>query len=118
MGSMGSGRFGEQNGAKQYNKDRCLTEIPEIQLEDVVNCEYYLSEGEVPGLFREVFVPKKLKRGRLTVIQAEDNTEIGLIPSQFNYLYTCLLKGHSYRGNIVYIEDGQFPKVVVKLDAK
>lgn len=118
MGSTGFGRFGDIHTAKKYLQDRCLKELPEIQLEDIANSEYYKSEGDVPDLFSMVYVSNKLKRGRLSVLLVDDDSEIGLIPSQYSYLHTCLLKGHSYTGNIVYNEDGQFPKVVVKLDAK
>ncbi|MFF6016190.1 MULTISPECIES: hypothetical protein [Lysinibacillus] len=118
MGSVGTGAFGTFGDAKRYDKERCLRELPEIELQEVAHSEYYTAEGEVPNIFTAVYVAEKTKNGRLQVLLADDEREIGLLPSDFNYLLTCLSKGHRYSGTIVYSEDSHFPKIVVNLDAK
>lgn len=118
MGSAGTGAFGIYEDAKRYDKDRCLRELPEIELQEVALSEYYRSEGEVPVIFTSVYVGEKSKKGRLQVLLTDDDREIGLLPSEYNYLLTCLSKGHRYSGTIVYSENMHFPKIVVMLDAK
>lgn len=117
MGSAGTGRFGNISDAKSYDKERCLIELPEIELQEVANCAFYRFEGEVPPIFTPVYVEGKVKNGRLRVLLSEDNNEIGLLPTQFSYLLTCMSRGHNYSGAIVFSEDGTFPKIVVNLHA-
>ena len=118
MGSVGTGAFGIFGDAKRYDKEKCLKELPEIELQEVAHSKYYRSEGEVPDIFTAVYVAEKTKNGRLQVLLTDDGHEIGLLPSEYNYLLTCLSKGHRYSGTIVYSENMHFPKIVVKLDAK
>lgn len=118
MGSMGTGEFGKISDAKNYNEARCLKELPDIELQEVANSEYYHSEGQVPDIFSAIYISRKLKHGRLQILLADDDREIGLLPSQFSYLHTCLAKGHTYSGTIIFSENTQFPKIAVKLDAK
>ena len=118
MGSVGTGAFGTFGDAKRYDIERCIRELPEIELQEVAHSEYYRSEGAVPDIFTAVYVSEKTKNGRLQVLITDDDIEIGLLPSEYNYLLTCLSKGHRYTGTIIYSENMHFPKIVVKLDAK
>ncbi|KGR83734.1 hypothetical protein CD30_19385 [Ureibacillus massiliensis 4400831 = CIP 108448 = CCUG 49529] len=118
MGSVGNGEFGRINDAKNYNEERCLRELLEVDLQDVANSEYFNSEGEVPEIFSIIHLGKKLKNGRVQVILTDDESEIGLLPTQYNYLHTCIARGHKYSGTIVYSENAIFPKIVVNLYAK
>lgn len=99
-------------------KKHCLQDISEVVLEEVANSEYYRGEDDVPAPLTEVYLSKRIKYGRFQVLLADDEREIGLLPANFNYLYTCLAKGFQYSGFILYSQNSHNPKIVVKLNAK
>ena len=95
--------------------DRCRREISEVYLDDIVNCDFYKHKGEVPPVYTSVYVAEQTRNGRFRVLLTEDHSEIGLLPAEYSYLLACISKGYTYTGSVIYKEDGQFPKVVVKL---
>lgn len=107
MGSTGSDRFSdypatgrnsESNGAGggASGEDRCERAFS-CHLEEVEQCAYFANNQSVPP----ANTPLTLQlSGRLFAVDS-DGTQIGALPTRFNYLAECLNDGFTYQGRVV-----------------
>jgi hypothetical protein len=117
MGSTGTGRFRDYPGSRPDQSDQqgggagnesgsggadlpCLTDIPEVRLEEVERCAYYEATGDVPPPGTDVEVLVDLVGGRLAVATQSDSQVVGFLPTQLNYLLGCLGSGYRYPGEV------------------
>ena len=131
MGSTGTGSFSDypgslggrpENGGAGGSGgggsgDNCEKEISGVMLEDVANCEYFLSHESVPRAGTQVQARKKLVRGRVAVETTVNCEVVGYVPTKYNYLRACMTDGWQYSGNVAEASGGQLPKVKVDLSA-
>ncbi|MBU5343930.1 hypothetical protein [Caldifermentibacillus hisashii] len=113
MGSAGSGTFGNYKPSKK--DDQCMNDLEDVILEDVARLPYYLENRDVPSLMSEVNVIREVYHGRIAVESTDDGLVLGLLPTEYNYILTCLAKGISYSGHVSYCIDTPIPKVKVNL---
>lgn len=119
MGSTGSGSFSDYHDYKNSGKtsdngggsgeDQCAKAFS-TYLEEVAVSEYYKKSGEVPPEGTEVIV--KLE-GRLAV--SIDETIVGYLPTEYNFLRGCMSDGFAYSGVIVKSTNTPIPSVMVDI---
>lgn len=130
MGSSGSGRFGTYriggglggdggviNQTGGSTEVECPRIIENIRLEDVATSEFYLKHKTLPVAKSVVKIKDKVYLGRLVVETGESPEVIGNLPTQYNYLLTCIQKGINYAGQVVSSGETPVPFVVVQLNA-
>src|SRR5690625_1930075 len=115
MGSTGMGRF--KDFKPSGNEDRCLEDLENVSLEDVGRMPYYEKFKEMPPMMIEVLVLNDLYNGRIAIQSIDDELIIGLLPSKYNYLLSCLKKGFKYEGHVIFSINNPIPRVMVNLDA-
>ncbi len=105
MGSTGTGRLSDYTGYSGAEKgktggkdieDQCERAVY-TTLEDVETSEYFTKKKKVPDKGTPVKV--KYKNPRLVAID-EDGTVIGNLPTEYNYLVTCISSGYEYKGEV------------------
>jgi len=114
MGSVGKGRF--EDYSTQSGNDKCLDDIEDVRLDDVARSEYFKQYNQVPAIITSVELQKELYYGRIAVINNEKHI-IGFLPTNYNYLLSCLNNNYKYTGNISYSSNKPFPIIVVSLNA-
>lgn len=134
MGSTGSGSFGNyrigRNGGGTSGSGsgsaggmggtgeiECPKLIENIRLEDVAVSEYYVNNNStLPATGTKVQIRDKVHFGRL-VIETEDTKQVvGNLPTQYNYLLTCITNGMHYSGEVISSGNTPVPFVVVTLN--
>lgn len=104
MGSTGSGNFSDYAGVRGNNgnsggnsgEDKCGKAF-EVVLEDVERSTYFTKHGNVPVIGTHVTV--SFNKRLFAII--DDGTELGYLPTQFNYIKTCLDDNFMYTGIVV-----------------
>lgn len=131
MGSTGSGSFGNyriggegagngtgSSGTGSVSKEiECPDIIENIRLEDVATSEYYTKHQKLPGISSKVNLRSKVHQGRLVMETADTHEVIGNLPTQYNFLLTCLSTGKRYSGQIISSGVTPIPYAVVTLRA-
>lgn len=122
MGSTTSGRFTDYPSPKQKgigggggngepdDGDRCAKALS-TALEEVERCQYFHEHAAVPTPGTQVI----LEVGKRLSVRAEDGGTIGYLPTQYNYLATCVSSGYEYRGAVVSSSPPPLSRVVVDL---
>jgi hypothetical protein len=122
MGSSGTGRLtdysgiagiGGNQGGSSGSNDKCGNAISE-QLEEVARCAYYLTNNSVPPEGLQI----TLVQGTRITVTTLAGEEIGYLPTQFNYLASCLANGYKYSGTVVRSANTRIPAVLVSLKAE
>ena len=102
MGSSGPGNFSDYSNYPRAIKgvtggvdseDKCALAFSTL-VEDVDTCEYYSKTGMLPGVGTEVYVDFKVR----LVVKSNDGLIIGYLPTKYNYLRNCIVKGFTYTG--------------------
>lgn len=130
MGSSGSGKFGTYrigggaggdgsivSQAGGSSEVECPSIIENIKLEDVAASEFYLRHNALPVAGAVVKIRDKVYLGRLVVETIDTLEVIGNLPTQYNYLLTCIQKGINYTGQVISSDELPIPFVVVTLNA-
>ena len=123
MGSSGTGRLSDYSKNKtgagsggssggSSGSDPCENLINE-QLEEVARNAYFTKSGSVPPSGTSVSL---VFNKRLLVVDS-NGVEIGFLPTQFNYLVSCLGAGFSYEGVVEKSATSPVPAVLVSLMA-
>lgn len=123
MGSTGSGNFSDYSGTKKENQgngasggssggDRCRQAF-DAGLEDVAQYAYYTNSNTVPPAGT---VLSLIHATRIIAIDG-NGTEIGALPTKFNYLASCLRDGVQYSGIVTASTIGTNPQVNVDFAA-
>jgi hypothetical protein len=97
------------SGGGSSGEDRC-DQAFETVLEEVERCSYYRQNRSLPANGTEVIVRMQ---GRIGV-ETTNSELIGYLPTQYNYLASCIQSGRSYAGLITLTSST--PIVVVRVD--
>lgn len=113
-GTGGSGGTGGTGGTEEIE---CPKLIENIRLEDVATSQFYVNNNStLPAPGTKVQVRDKVHLGRL-VVETEDTKQVvGNLPTQYNYLLTCITNGMHYSGNVISSGNTPVPFVVVTLN--
>ena len=115
-GSRGSGASAEgAGGAASSGEDQCERAINGVALDDVARCPYYEAHDAVPSRGTAVRVRDNLYQGRIAVEAADSREVIGLLPTMYNYLLSCIKAGYRYRGTVANATDRPVPTVAVNI---
>src|SRR5689334_5885300 len=122
MGSSGSGRIsdypgsssdksGSKGGGGGDPEDRC-TRAFGTKLEDVEQSEYFKTHGNVPRLGTQLTIEH---RKRMVVLTNSGGEVVGNLPTNLNYLASCIKDGWTYAGTVVMSSRGP-PVATVSVD--
>lgn len=119
MGSSGTGNFSDylnfQGAIKgvtgaEDSEDKCALAFSTL-IEDVDTCEYYRKKGALPAVGTEVYVDFKVR----LVVKSNDGLIIGYLPTKYNYLRHCIVKGFTYTGVVSVVSSTPINTVVVDI---
>lgn len=119
MGSSGTGNFSDylnfQGAIKGVtggvdSEDKCALAFTTL-IEDVDTCEYYRKKGALPAVDTEVSVDFKVR----LVVKSNDGLIIGYLPTKYNYLRHCIVKGFTYTGVVSVASSTPINTVVVDI---
>ena len=119
MGSSGTGNFSDylnfQGAIKGVtggvdSEDKCTLAFSTL-IEDVDTCEYYSKKGTLPSVGTEVFVEFKFR----LLVKSNDGLIIGYLPTKYNYLRHCIVKGFTYTGVVSVASSTPINTVVVDI---
>lgn len=119
MGSSGTGNFSDylnfQGAIKGVtggvdSEDKCALAFSTL-IEDVDTCEYYCKKGALPAVGTEVYIDFKVR----LVVKNNDGLIIGYLPTKYNYLRNCIVKGFTYTGVVSNASSTPINTVVVDI---
>ena len=119
MGSSGTGNFSDylnfQGAIKGVtggvdSEDKCALAFSTL-IEDVDTCEYYRKKGTLPSVGTEVYVDFKFR----LLVKNNDGLIIGYLPTKYNYLRNCIVKGFTYTGVVSVASSTPINTVVVDI---
>ena len=119
MGSSGTGNFSDYKNFPRAIKgvtgavdseDKCALAFSTL-IEDVDTCEYYSKKGKLPGVGTEVYIDFKVR----LVVKSNDGLIIGYLPTKYNYLRNCIVKGFTYTGVVSVASSKPINTVVVDI---
>lgn len=119
MGSSGPGNFSDYSNYPRAIKgvtgavdseDKCALAFSTF-IEDVDTCEYYSKKGMLPAVDTEVSVDFKVR----LVVKNNDGLIIGYLPTKYNYLRNCIVKGFSYTGVVSNVSSTPINTVIVDI---
>lgn len=119
MGSSGTGNFSDylnfQGAIKgvtgaEDSEDKCALAFSTL-IEDVDTCEYYSKKRTLPSVGTEVFVDFKFR----LLVKSNDGLIIGYLPTKYNYLRNCIVKGFNYTGVVSNASSTPINTVVVDI---
>lgn len=119
MGSSGPGNFSDYSNYPRAIKgvtgavdseDKCALAFSTL-IEDVDTCEYYSKKGMLPGVGTEVYVDFKVR----LVVKSNDGLIIGYLPTKYNYLRNCIVKGFTYTGVVSVASSTTINTVIVDI---
>ena len=119
MGSSGPGNFSDYSNYPRAIKgvtgavdseDKCALAFSTL-IEDVDTCEYYCKKGMLPAIDTEVSVDFKVR----LVVKSNDGLIIGYLPTKYNYLRNCIVKGFTYSGVVSNASSTPINTVVVDI---
>lgn len=108
-GSEGGGASGGSSG-----EDPCGKAIGDISLEEVARCEYYRKYSDVPRLSTQVRVRQGLVEHRIGV-ENKKGELLGFLPTEYNYLVTCMEASLSYVGLVKSSLNVKVPRINIDL---
>lgn len=111
-GLTGGGIGGVAGGGSEIS---CPSIIELIRLEDVALSEYFVKNESVPPFGSSVELENRINHGRLVVRLLSTEEVLGNLPTQYNYLLTCLQSGMRYTGTVVSSGEMPIPFIVVTL---
>lgn len=129
MGTTGTGRFTDYPAGKKDNVgggggggttggsspvNQCEVALRDVRLEEVERCDYFSAHGSVPPVGTPVRVRKALVGKRMGA-ETFAGEVVGVFPTKFNYLRTCIEQGYKYEGKVFSSQSGKLPAVVVEL---
>lgn len=119
MGSTGTGNFSDYKNFPKAIKgvtgaddseDKCALAFSTL-IEDVDACEYYSKRGILPAVGTEVYIDFKVR----LVVKSNVGLIIGYLPTKYNYLRNCILKGFTYIGVVSNVSMTTINMVVVDI---
>ena len=119
MGSSGPGNFSDYSNYPRAIKgvtgavdseDKCALAFSTL-IEDVDTCEYYSKKGVLPAIGTEVYIDFKVR----LVAKSNDGLIIGYLPTKYNYLRNCIVKGFTYTGVVSVASSTTINTVIVDI---
>ena len=119
MGSSGTGNFSDYTNFQRAIKgvtgavdseDKCALAFSTL-IEEIDTCEYYSKKGILPSVGTEVYVDFKVR----LVVKSNDGLIIGYLPTKYNYLRNCILKGFTYTGVVSGVSMTPINTVIVDI---
>lgn len=119
MGSSGTDNFSDYKNFPRAIKgvtgavdseDKCALAFSTL-IEDVDTCEYYSKKGMLPAVDTEVSVEFKVR----LVVKSNDGLIIGYLPTKYNYLRYCIVKGFTYTGVVSNVSSTPINTVIVDI---
>lgn len=119
MGSTGLGNFSDYKNFPKTRKgvtgsedstDKCALAFSTL-VEDVDACDYFIKNGKLPEVGNVVLVEFNVR----LVVKSEDGTVIGYLPTEYNYLRNCIVKGFTYSGIVSAVGTTPINTVVVDI---
>ena len=119
MGSSGTDNFSDYKNFPRAIKgvtgavdseDKCALAFSTL-IEDVDTCEYYSKKGMLPAVDTEVSVEFKVR----LVVKSNDGLIIGYLPTKYNYLRYCIVKGFTYTGVVSKVSSTPINTVIVDI---
>ena len=119
MGSSGPGNFSDYSNYPRAIKgvteavdseDKCALAFSTL-IEDVDTCEYYSKKGTLPAVGTEVCIDFKVR----LVVKSNDGLIIGYLPTKYNYLRNCIVKGFTYTGVVSNVSSTPINTVIVDI---
>ena len=119
MGSSGTDNFSDYSNYPRAIKgvtgavdseDKCALAFSTL-IEDVDTCEYYRKKGALPAVGTEVYIDFKVR----LVVKSNDGLIIGYLPTKYNYLRYCIVKGFTYTGVVSVASSTPINTVVVDI---
>ena len=119
MGSSGTGNFSDYknfpraikgNTGADDSEDKCALAFSTF-IEDVDTCEYYSKKGTLPAVGTEVYIDFKVR----LVVKRNDGLIIGYLPTKYNYLRYCIVKGFTYTGVVSNVSSTPINTVIVDI---
>ena len=119
MGSSGTDNFSDYSNYPRAIKgitgaddseDKCALAFSTF-IEDVDTCEYYSKKGVLPAVGIEVYIDFKVR----LVVKSNDGLIIGYLPTKYNYLRNCIVKGFTYTGIVSVASSTPINTVVVDI---
>ena len=119
MGSSGTGNFSDYSNFQRAIKgvtgavdseDKCALAFSTL-IEDVDTCEYYSEKGTLPAIGTEVYIDFKVR----LVVKSNEGLVIGYLPTKYNYLRNCILKGFTYTGVVSNASSTPINTVIVDI---
>ena len=119
MGSSGTDNFSDYKNFPRAIKgvtgavdseDKCALAFSTL-IEDVDTCEYYSKKGMLPAVDTEVSVEFKVR----LVVKSNDGLIIGYLPTKYNYLRNCIVKGFTYTGVVSNVSSTPINTVIVDI---
>lgn len=95
----------------------CPSAVEYIKLEDVAISEYYINHDSLPNPGEVVELQGTIFNGRLVVAVSSTGERLGNLPTEYNYLINCLMRGVTYTGVVVSSGASPVPFAVVSLYA-
>src|SRR5690348_11275989 len=109
-GGGGAGGSGGSGGGGRPPEDRCGKAFTVI-LEDVEGSGYYEAHKTVPAIGSAVRVAHKKR----IIAETPTGKPVGNLPTNFNYLASCIAAGFSYVGKVTQSTKGP-PVATVTID--
>lgn len=93
----------------------CPPVIEYIKLEDVAISQYYVAHNSLPNPGESVKLHGTIVNGRLVVTVSSTGEILGNLPTEYNYLINCLMRGITYTGTVASSGVSPVPFAVVSL---
>ena len=119
MGSSGTDNFSDYSNYPRAIKgvtgavdseDKCALAFSTL-IENVDTCEYYSKKGTLPEVGTEVYIDFKVR----LLVKSNEGLIIGYLPTKYNYLRNCILKGFTYTGVVSNASSTPINTVVVDI---
>ena len=119
MGSSGTGNFSDYKNFPRAIKgltgaddseDKCALAFSTL-IENVDTYEYYSKKGVLPAVGAEVYIDFKVR----LVVKSNDGLIIGYLPTKYNYLRYCIVKGFTYTGVVSNVSSTPINTVIVDI---
>ena len=119
MGSTGTGNFSDYKNfpraikgitGAEDSEDKCALAFSTF-IEDVDTCEYYSKKGTLPAVGTKVCIDFKVR----LVVKSNDGLILGYLPTKYNYLRNCIVKGFTYTGVVSVASSTPINTVVVDI---
>lgn len=117
MGSTGSGSFSDYSQGDSNNEntdgssgeDRCRKAFS-TSLDEVGRSEYFSNNNDVPPSGTAITI----EFNKRIVVVDSNGTELGYLPTKYNYLKICMENGVEYEGSVQSSRDSPIP--VIRVD--